>query len=96
MDGPLLDGLGGPPLIQVQQGAEQAVQVGLSALLLHPDVQQLVDSVLIRKAVVAFDHIVIEAQATEEPLVIVDVQISKEVEASPERVDACRETGNRR
>lgn len=87
--GLLFDVLGGAALVQVQQDLQQLVQAGAPALLLHPHVQQLVEAVLVRKLLPAFDHVVVDVEAAEELAVVVDVQLLEELEAAPQRLLAC-------
>lgn len=91
VNGVLLDVLGRSPLIQIEQRSEQVVQAGVSALFLYPDIQQFVDLVFVGKELFAFDHIVVDAELTEESLVVVDVNFFKIVEAFPQRQFTCEQ-----
>lgn len=91
----LLDDLGRPPLVQLQQSLQQVVDGGLAARLLHPHVEQLVDPVLVRHRVLALDDVVVQAQAAEEAAVVVDVHLNKVVEAPPQRLLTWRQTVSR-
>lgn len=89
VNGVFLDELSRSPLIQVEQHLEEVVQVGLLARLLYPDVQQIVDPVFVGKVFLPFDHVVGDAEVTEESLVIVNVDFFEVVEAFPQRPFAC-------
>lgn len=70
------------------------VEAGLPARLLDPDVEQLVDLVFVQDALLALDHVVVDAELAEEPLVVVVVHLFEVLEALPQRLFACghRET----
>lgn len=87
----LLDGLGRSPLVQIQKRFQQVVQGGVPALSLHPDVQQLVDPVLVGEGIFALDHVVVDAEVTEESLLVVELDFLKVLEAFPQRLFTCRE-----
>lgn len=82
----LLDGLGRSPLVQIQKRFQQVVQGGVPALSLHPDVQQLVDPVLVGEGIFALDHVVVDAEVTEESLLVVELDFLKVLEAFPQRL----------
>lgn len=73
------------PLVQIKQGIDEAHKIRLHAFFLHPDLQQLVHSVLMKRP----GHIsrpygvVAQPEEPEEAVVEVHVYLSKQVKAFP-------------
>lgn len=83
-DGLVFDVLGGAALPELQQDLEEVLEAGPRPGLLHPDVEELVDPVLVRKLLLLLHHVVVDAQVTEELPVVADVQLLEVLEASAE------------
>lgn len=77
------------PLIEKQHHTQKTVKTGFFALLLHPDVQQLMDPVLVEKMVPTFDHVVRNAKVAEEPPVVVHLHLFEKLETFFQRFHTC-------
>jgi len=87
LQGGARDALGRAPLVHAQQGVQQAVDVRLQALPLHPALQQVVHLVPGRRALGEADVVVADADEPEELVVDPHVQVLVEqVEALPQRL----------
>lgn len=95
VNGLFFDVLGCAALVQVQQDLQELVQAGSPALFLHPDVEQLVDPVLIVQLLFALDHVVVDVEAAEELPVIVYVEFLEILEAAAQRLFACEQRSRR-
>lgn len=90
-NGLFFDVLGRATLVEVAQDLQEGVERRLSARLLYPDVEQRVDPVFVEEVVLVLDHVVVDAELTKEPLVIVQVKFLKIREATAQRLFACEQ-----